>query len=313
MNGMEPLRYVDRITQEVHEEKIYGGRALKILYGDDAVSRIFGHTLLHRLIKYPFFAEIYGWWQSVPVTKMKVSRFIRKYHVDESDFVKPTHRFRSFNDFFYRKLKPEARPIAPGSDVAIMPADGRYRIYPNLDNVDRINVKGHDFSISTLLDDEELASRYQHGSMVMARLCPADYHRFHFPCSGTPSEAKVINGWLYSVNPIAFQKNIDVFTENKRVITELQTQQFGTVAIVEVGATNVGSIIQTYSPDAKYEKGEEKGYFAFGGSAIVLLFEPEKIAFDKDLLDLSSKEMEIRCLMGQSLGTATTEASAKRD
>ena len=140
--------------------------------------------------------------------------------------------------------------------------------------------------------------------MVMARLAPADYHRFHFPCNCTPSKAHLITGPLYSVNPIALRKNIEYLTENKRMITELKTHLFGTILAIEVGATFVGSIVQTFEPEKHYAKGDEKGYFEFGGSCILLLFEPARIQLDQDLIENTHQGLETLGQMGQSLGRA---------
>ena len=135
----------------------------------------------------------------------------------------------------------------------------------------------------------------------MARLCPTDYHRFHFPFSCHASSVKVINGFLYSVNPLALSKNIEIFTENTRVISTLTSEIFGEVIFIEVGATNVGSIHQTYR-EGTVQKGEEKGYFSFGGSSLILLFEEGRIVFDQDLIEAGKTGVEIKCLMGQPMG-----------
>ena len=139
---------------------------------------------------------------------------------------------------------------------------------------------------------------------MIARLCPTDYHRFHFSFNCIPDAPRLINGPLYSVNPIALKRNIQILSENKRVITVLNTKNFGSVLSVEVGATYVGSINQTFAPREHYAKGDEKGYFSFGGSTLVLLFEPGRIQFDQDLIDASKRKIEVRGLFGQSLGRA---------
>ena len=140
--------------------------------------------------------------------------------------------------------------------------------------------------------------------MVLARLCPTDYHRFHFPCDCLPGQTKLINGWLYSVNPLAVKKNIQILTQNKRTLCLLDTPLFGSVAYMEIGATSVGSIQETYVVDRFQVKGAEKGYFEFGGSALILLFPKNTIQFDSDLLAATEQGLEMRCLLGQSMGRA---------
>jgi len=223
-----------------------------------------------------------------------------------SECLLPVKAFPSFHDFFIRKLKPEVRPIAKGESLAILPADGRYLVYSNINKIENFNVKGQKFDLLRLLQNSDLFERYKHGSMVIARLCPTDYHRFHFPCECLPSKSTMINGPLYSVNPIALKQRATILTENKRMLTQLKTHYFGTILYIEIGATFVGSIQQTYTPEVLCKKGEEKGYFEFGGSCIILLFEPKSILFDQDLIHTSRKQIETKAHFGSSLGKAPT-------
>ena len=108
------------------------------------------------------------------------------------------------------------------------------------------------------------------------------------------------------MNPLALRKKIEILSQNKREITELQTSNFGKVLFIEVGATFVGSIHHTFSPNEAYAKGDEKGYFSFGGSSLILLFEPGRIQFDQDLIEASAGKLEVKALMGQSLGLSLT-------
>jgi len=140
--------------------------------------------------------------------------------------------------------------------------------------------------------------------MLISRLCPVDYHRFHFPVSGTPGEPRLINGWLYSVSPVALRRNIRYLVENKRVVTLIESAAFGTVAMIEVGATNVGTIRQGFVPGRAVAKGEEKGLFAFGGSCVITLFQRGRIRFDEDLVRTSAEQMEVYARMGDRLGEA---------
>ncbi len=119
-----------------------------------------------------------------------------------------------------------------------------------------------------------------------------------------PEEPQEIPGPLYSVNPIALKTDINILSRNKRMITPLHTKNFGAVLYIEVGATNVGSIHQTFIHGEPYAKGDEKGYFSFGGSCIILLFEPYHIQLDQDLIDASCRKSEILGRFGQSLGRA---------
>lgn len=286
------IQVINRQSGKLETEQVYGKNAVLFAYGE-AWYQKFLLTLVSRL---PLFSFLYGTWQKCPWTKNKVKKFIQTYHIDASEFEK--NDFTSFNDFFIRRLKPSVRPLAKG---AVIPADGRYLAFQNFEKSESLFIKGQKFSLETLFEDPALANRYQKGSLLFGRLCPTDYHRFHFPCSGVPAKSRLINGSWYSVNPFALKKNIHILTQNKRMVTKVHTKNYGTVLIVEIGATNVGSIIQTYHPDLPVQKGQEKGYFSFGASALVVLFEPGAVQFCEDLLEASRRGCEVRCLMGQPL------------
>lgn len=298
----ETISYIDRATKQLRQEKVFGGKPLKFLYGQGICSRLIGYNCAALLAHIPLFSQLFGWWQRRSASRKRILPFIEEYGVDPEEFAEEPSSFASFNDFFIRKLKATARPMAPGDDVAVIPADGRYLFYPDISETNAFVVKGTTFSLEELLQDKAAAKRYCHGAMAVARLCPSDYHRFHFPCDGTASPAHLINGALWSVNPIALQRNIKIFVQNKRMITSFHTKNFGDILYIEVGATNVGSIHQTYTPNNFCAKGAEKGYFSFGGSTLLLLFEANKISFDDDLLAATGSGIEIKCLLGQSMG-----------
>jgi phosphatidylserine decarboxylase len=301
---MSNIRYIDRQTKKEETEMVYGNFFIELLYGNFWISRIISFLILPVITRISFLSQFYGFFQRSSLSKFKIRPFIEKFKVDTSEFLEPVDSFCCFNDFFIRKLNPSCRPIANGNDVAILPADARYLVYANFQTTDGIVVKGKKFSLEKLLKSSNLAHKYTQGSVVLARLCPVDYHRFHFPCNGVPEASKVINGPLYSVNPLSLKRNIQILNENKRVITTFHTKSFGTVLYIEIGATHVGSVHQTFTAGEYYAKGDEKGFFSFGGSCIILLFEPFRIQFDQDLIDASHRKIEVRGLYGQPLGRA---------
>ena len=294
-------KYLDRRTGSEKTEKVYGKLFIDLLYGTSWIAQLFSFFLLPIFSRVRWLSKFYGAIQKSPLTRRKIKPFIQKFDIDTSEFLDPIESFYSFNDFFIRKLKPSARPITPGDEIAILPADARYLAYQNIDDVDGFFVKGQKYSLATLLCDPVLADKYAHGSMVIARLAPVDYHRFHFPLACLPSEPQTIEGDLYSVNPLALQRNIDIPTQNKRALTKLETRQ-GTVLFMEVGATYVGTIHQTFTPHEPQAKGTEKGYFSFGGSCLILLFEPGTLQIDSDLLDATKRRIETLSQFGQPLG-----------
>lgn len=290
------IPYIDRKTGQECVEKVYGHKALSLLYGDGFWRSLFSFFLLPLIARVALFSHWYGFLQKRPRSRKKIAPFIEAYGINTSEFA--TKDFASFNDFFIRKLKPEKRPIVADPNVLAMPADGRYFAY---ERFDQFVVKGQDFSLLQFLDNNAMAHRYCQGAMAIVRLCPVDYHRFHFPCEGVPSRARLINGPLFSVNPMALRKRLSILSQNKRMITEFETKNFGTILYIEIGATAVGSIHQTYESDKPVQKGQEKGYFDFGGSCLVLLFEKGRIAFDADLISHTKRGFETRANFGESL------------
>lgn len=296
------MKIIDRETGEEKTEKVYGGFFIRLLYSDHLFSRIIAQLVLPLISRFSFPSQLYGAMQKAPWSRPKIKRFIQNFHVDPSEFLDPVDTYKSFNDFFIRKLKPSARPLS--SSPAILPADGRYLVYPNIDHSDGFFIKGKKFSLTSLLRDKDLAGEFAHGTMVIARLAPVDYHRFHFPCDGFAHTPEPIPGYLYSVNPLALRKHSEILAENKRVITRIDSTHFGTVLYIDVGATYVGTIHQTFTPDTFQKKGAEKGYFSFGGSCLILLFKHHTLQLDPDLIKASSRSLEILGKMGQSLGTS---------
>lgn len=294
---MKPITYIDRKTGAVAFEKVYGGRALSYLYNGSVLGNFFKQFLS----KNPFVSSFLGWWHKRKWTKKNILSFICEYEVDATEFLKQPEDFSSFNDFFIRKLKPEARPIE--QTEAVIPADARYWFYEQLDEKTDFLIKGERLNRASLLGDQNQSKLFEGGSIAIARLCPSDYHRFHFPVDCIPGNTKLINGPLFSVNPLSIKQNIAHLTENKRKVTLLDSPLFGQIAYIEIGATSVGTIQETFTPHSPVLKGEEKGYFEFGGSALILLFQPKRISFCQELLEATQKGYEIRCLMGQKMGT----------
>ena len=295
----EPIRYFNRYTKSVEVEEVYGGDWLRWTYGSSL-----GRFALWAAVKRAFVSRYYGWKMSSRASANKVLPFIVDYNLDVDEFAKKPFSFKSFNEFFYRALKDGARPVAPGSNLAVLPADGRHLAFQGLDATEGFYAKGQRFDLAAFLGDPALAAEFAGGALLISRLCPVDYHRFHFPVSGTPGEARLINGWLYSVSPIALRRNLAYLWENKRMITIVDSPVFGRVAVCEIGATMVGSILQTFVAGRPAAKGDEKGLFKFGGSCVVTIFQRGKIKFDTDLVQQSAGGLEVYARMGDRLGEA---------
>ena len=294
---MDAIRYFNRHTGETETEEVYGEGFLRWSYGNPL-----GKISLETFVKRPFFSKWYGRRMSTPESAARVLPFIAKYGLEPSDFAERPESYGSFNEFFYRKLKPTARPVDEDDSSVVFPADGRHLGFACASQIAGVFVKGQKFDLPALLGDGKLAARYADGSLVLSRLCPVDYHRFHFPAAGVPSEIRMISGPLFSVNPIALRQRLAYLWTNKRTITELLTERFGTVLCLEIGATCVGTIRQTFTPGQAVEKGAEKGYFAFGGSSTITIFEPGAVMLDTDLLENSARQTELYARIGSRMG-----------
>jgi phosphatidylserine decarboxylase len=295
----EPIHYYNRYTRRIEPEVVYGEQWVRFAY-ENLTGRFFVWLVARRAL----FSKWYGYKMNKSESALRVLPFISKYGIDVDEFAKSPFDFKTFNEFFYRALKPEARPIAPGEKFAVFPADERHLAFPDIEAAAGFYVKGAKFSFAELLGDEQAAEKFAGGAMLISRLCPVDYHRFHFPVSGVPGESRRINGWLYSVSPLALRRRLGYLIENRREITLIESPEFGTVAMVEVGATNVGSIRQGFVPGRPVQKGAEKGLFAFGGSCVVTIFQRGRIRFDADIVGQSAEHRETYAKMGDRLGEA---------
>ncbi len=295
---MEEIQIYHPEKKELIRELVYKEAFLIFLYGKKSIFSSFLRFLIARL---SLFSRMYAFWQKTPFTKGKVKKFVRDFNIDLIDSQKTLEEFSSFSDFFIRTLKPGARFIDFNPSIAISPCDGRALVFPDLQKTEGFYVKGQKLSLEILLNDQTLFEKYRDGAMALIRLSPLDYHRFHFPFDCFAHIATLIKGSYYSVNPIALRKDLNILCKNKRMITEIDSEQFGRVLFIEVGATFVGTIHQTFVNDHLYSKGEEKGYFSFGGSTIILIFEKDRVMFEKDYIHYSEKNIETLIRFGQPL------------
>jgi len=257
-----------------------------------------------------------------------IKGFIELHNLKIDEMDRKPEEYKTFNQFFYRELKPSARPIADPDDpkVLVSPADCRMMCFPEVMDATKVWIKGEKFTMEGLLGPRgnDLASRYVSGSMVICRLAPQDYHRWHWPVNGRVKQITKIDGTLFTVNPIAICKNVDVFTQNKRDVIEIDSEAFGNMVLIAVGATMVGSIHLLCEPEPlvkgfaatepkPHKKGDQQGYFAFGGSTVICLFERGAVRFDEDLVKNSKKPLEtlVKCntKIGKAMPRANTPSS----
>lgn len=294
---MGEIRYLHREKGTIENELVYGDRWLRLVYENPV-----GKPILWTLAKRAWFSRWYGRRMDKNSSKAKIKPFIAKYNLNEDEFETKPENFNSFNDFFSRKLKLSARPITQDEKSAVFPADGRHLGFPCISTTDGIFVKGQKFNLPELFQSKELSKPYFNGSIVLSRLCPVDYHRFHFPVDGIISDNSLLNGSLFSVNPIALRKNLGIVWHNKRYLSFLDTKKFGKVAQFLIGATFVGSVTITCPFQKEVKKGDEFGFFSFGGSSVLTLFEKGRIKLSEDLVSSSRKGMEMYAKVGDEMG-----------
>lgn len=293
------IEYVDRKTGALAREVVLGEAFVQWVY-----ERFLGRALRRAVLTRPFFSKAYGRYQSSRVSRRSIPKVVEQLSIDMEDYVEPDGGYSSFNDFFTRRLRPGARPVVADPDRLASPADGRTFAYTDVRGDTLLPAKGRHISLRELLASEREAARFQHGTVLIVRLCPSDYHRFHFPCAGVAARPRTIRGPLESVNPRALAKGMAILDRNQRDLTFIDSERFGRVAYLEIGAMCVGSIVHTFTP-GPVKAGDEKGFFQFGGSTVILVFEKGKVAVDRDLVEATKKGFETFLRMGEGIATAS--------
>jgi phosphatidylserine decarboxylase len=287
----------DRRAKTTFEEVVLGDRLMRWAYEGPMSG------LLRRILfQTGFLSRVLGVYADSFLSRGRIRPTIEGLGIDESEFAAPTRSFRTFNEFFCRHLRDNARPFDPAPDAFCSPADCRLLVIDPLRGKTCVPVKGAAFSLPELFGPghEKDAAEFAGGSLAVFRLCPADYHRYHFPADGHVSGRWHISGRLDSVNPLALALNIPVFTHNKRIVTLLDLDRFGPAAFIEVGAFGVGAIEETHSGTA-FAKGDEKGVFKFGGSTIIVILRGNVVRYDSDILTQSRNGVETRVLAGERI------------
>lgn len=294
------IRYYNRVTRNVETEKVYGGSYLEWAYRS-----AIGFFLTDHFFSKRWLSRLFGAYEDSLLSRSKIEDFISRYGIDMGDFEEA--QYACFNDFFIRKFKPGKRPFSRSERDICAGAEARYLVFPDLKPSQTFAVKGMEIDLEELLGDASLAREFEGGCMILARLCPVDYHRFHFPFSGLLTRHYRVAGALHSVNPVAIESVPRVFLKNERQVAIMEHPKIGMSAMIEVGALGVGKIVQSaYSERTplplKFEKGLEKGYFLFGGSTVIWLFQKEKFKLAQDLLENSARGLETWVPLGQPLG-----------
>ncbi|GAA5879567.1 hypothetical protein JCM16303_003253 [Sporobolomyces ruberrimus] len=303
----------DRHTGALLEEKIavYVRLGIRLMYrgmGTSATESARVRRLLDSLTKKQ------GAKYDSPASKRDIAPFIEFHNLNLNEVLNPLTDFHTFNEFFYRKLKPEVRPLDDPDDprTLVSPADCRAMFFESIDAATNIWIKGREFTVGRMLGDYygQQAKDYEGGSLAIFRLAPQDYHRYHSPVDGIMGREEYIPGAFFTVNAIAIRSPLSVYTENVRLVSEIVSPIFGKVMNVWVGAMMVASINQTVHEGDEVKRGDEIGYFAFGGSTIVVVFPPNTVVFDPDLIENSKHAIETLVRVRTRIGRAVEPSPA---
>ena len=269
-------------------------RVLRLLYGNRA-----GRMVLGWLIR-PEVSKLVGRFMDTGLSRIMINPFIKKNDIDIS--VCQKNEFDSYNDFFKRKLVPGTRVVDMTDEGFVSPCDSRLTVYDIEDTeLQTFNIKDSEYTVASLLRDKKLARHYRGGKLWLFRLCVDDYHRYIYNVSGKQSDVRRIEGLYHTVNPIA-SEYYDIYKENTREYCLIRTEDAGTVVDMEVGALLVGRIVNRYVDSTDVRRGEEKGYFEFGGSTIILLTQKDKVTPLGRIVENSRKDIETRVRQGELVG-----------
>lgn len=285
------MNYVDRKGNVTVEEKDQD-KLLRHLYQD------WGGRLCLKLLVRPFVTELGGWFLNTRVSSLLIPGFVKRNHIDLSECTK--QKFDSYNEFFTRRLKEGERPIAEDEQVLISPCDGKVTV-SRIGTDSSFFIKNTPYTLKRLLRNDKLAQRYMDGYAVILRLTVDDYHHYCYVANGKKSPNVCIPGVFHTVNPAA-NDVCPIYHENTRQYCLLKTKEFGTITMMEVGAMMVGKITNQHRGTWEAVRGEEKGYFEFGGSTIVLLLQRGKVRLDDDLIENSENGYETIVRMGERIG-----------
>lgn len=267
------------------------GIGLSFLYKTAA-----GRLILKILVNNKYISNIMGYFMDKKISCLYINHFIKKNKIDMNEYYHK--KYLSFNDFFIRKILPSKRPIIKDKNIFTSCADSYLTCYKINDDL-LINIKKSKYSIKELIKDENLANNYKNGYALVFRLTPSNYHRYHFIDNGTVIKKYKIDGKFHTVNPISYDK-YKVFHENTRECTLIKTNNFDDIIYVEVGALLVGRIVNKNIK--KFKRGDEKGYFKFGGSTVILLVKKNIIKLDDDIIVNSKNGFETSVKCNEKIG-----------
>ena len=284
------MRYKDRTGKEVcanGQQDVF----LQKLYGT-----ALGRKLLSVLVQ-PVVSRIAGRFMDSGLSAVLVSPFVQKNHIDLSQYEK--QEFTSYNDFFTRKIRPSSRPFAEAAEAFTAPCDSKLSVYPITEEA-QFCIKDTQYTMESLTRSKRVAKEYEGGILCVFRLTVDDYHRYAFVDDGELSREFHIPGVYHTVNPVAGEY-YPIYKENTREFCIQKSRHFGHLLLMEVGALLVGRIVN-HDVEQTVSRGEEKGYFEFGGSTIILLTQKGAVLPRKNILYRSARGEETRIRQGEKIG-----------
>ena len=265
---------------------------------EDLYKNVFGRAVA-RVLASPVFSYAAGKFLDSRPSRFLIKPFIKKNLIDLTDV--EDREFSCFNAFFTRRLVDGARPVDADEAALVSPCDGLLSAFPIEEN-GSFSIKSSHYRLCDLVQDEKLAAEYYGGQCLIFRLRASDYHRYAFAADGYIGENHYIEGQLHSVQPIACEK-YPVYRLNRRCWHLIETEEFGPLVQIEVGAMAVGSIV-TELENAKCVRGEEMGHFELCGSTIVLLIRKGEAQLRPELLRALEQSSEIPVHRGMWIATA---------
>ncbi len=282
-------------------------KSLRFLY-----HTIPGRILL-KLLASRFCANLSAVFLNSGLSRPMIGRFIRKNKIDMSRYEE--RAYRSYNDFFTRRQKEGVTVWDSDRTLLAASCDAKLSAY-EIDESSLFSIKDSLYRVSDLLEDDALADRFSHGVCLIFRLSVDDYHRYSYIDDGPTGPTRHIPGVLHTVQPIATER-YNIYKRNTREVTVQKGLHFGTIAYVEVGAMLIGRIRNHHKRGCFAHAGEEKGYFEFGGSTVVLLFEKDRLNLDPEIFSNTRSGFETPVRLGEILGraalTVSTRSAARKE
>ena len=276
---------------------------IKLLY-NNGVGKIFAPVFANK-----YLSKLYGSIQNNMLTQLKVPKFVANFNIDLEEYEPGSLQvenqalsYKNFNEFFIRAFRKGKRKIVQDKNLLAAPAEARYFAYDKITPDLTVPVKGKYLTAEGILQQEKWIETFKNGPLMIARLCPVDYHRYHYPDSGQTLDHYTIHGQFHSVNPLALKSRGDILIANERRVAILETENFGKLAYIEVGAAMVGKIVQSHPENESFTKGSEKGHFLFGGSTVILMGEEGRWRPSDDMLENTKKGVETYIKLGDTVG-----------